>query len=546
MMQPLPEKEDATLVNLKRAERAVGLLLSAIVLFLLIVRATHAGALWRDECDSLQLALMPRFAEVVENLHYTSFPILFPVTLRSYTLLFGTSDNALRFFGLAVGVAFICAAWFHSRTIKDNAPLLLLTLIGLNTTFLTVGGWIRGYGLGCVLIILAFALTERLLLRASAGNLAAVLVAYLVGMHCLFFNGALVPGIVIGAVAVFVFRGQIRWAFCLLTGALLCGLSYVPYIVTLLSSTSEWAVVLLTPASFKTLLFHLFRSFGHPMSIMPAVWIGLLLLAVLGTLWRVAAIWKRKPAPEWDLLLFALLAALTSIAGYYSYLRFLKNEPLARYFLALLCLVAVAIDLIVATLSRSYWARLGRIIFVAVAAIALPFASWSEIKDRQSNIDLVAKKLELEAAPSDLIVVNPWSTGVSFNWYYHGRTPWITVPLLSEHRIHRYDLLKERMDAFFPLDDLEREIRSTMTSGHRVWLVGGTRVPPPEKFPMTLTPGPDPKFGWDISAYRKAWSEQLGAFLRRHVAKVNVITRGDKSVSELENIHLWLLETWRD
>src|SRR5205814_6719042 len=140
------------------------------------------------------------------------------------------------------------AAWFHARTIKENAPLLLLTLIGLNTTFLTVGSWIRGYGLGSVLIILAFALTERLLLRPSAGNLAAALVAYLVGMQCLFFNGALVPGVVIGTAAVLLLRHQIRLTFLLLAGALLCGLSYVPYIVTLLSSSSKWAVVLLQPA----------------------------------------------------------------------------------------------------------------------------------------------------------------------------------------------------------------------------------------------------------------------------------------------------------
>lgn len=546
MKQSLPENEGATLVHIKRAERAVGLLLSAIVLFLLIVRATHAGALWRDECDSLQLSRMPRFADVVENLHYTSFPILFPATIRSYTLLFGTSDNALRSFGLAVGIAFLGAAWFHSRTIKDNAPLILLTLLGFNTTFLTVGGWIRGYGLGCVLIILAFALTERLLLRPSAGDLAAALVAYLVSMHCLFFNGALVPGVVTGAAAVFLFRGQIRWAFLLLAGALLCGASYIPYIVTLLSSTSKWAVVLLKPSSFVNMCFHLFRSFGHPFSIMPAIWIGLVLLAMFGALWWLAVMWKRKPAPEWDLLLFALLAAITSTVGYFAYLRFLQNEPLARYFLALLCLIAVTLDLIVATLCRFYWVRLGRIIFVAAAVIALPLAAWSEINKRQSNIDLVAKKLELEAAPGDLIVVNPWSAGVSFNWYYHGRTRWVTVPLIGEHRIHRYDLLKEKMDAFFPLDDLEREIRSTMTSGHRVWLVGGTRVPAPGKSPMTLTPGPDPKFGWDIGAYRKAWSEQLGAFLRRHVAKVDVIMPGDKSVSELENVHLWVVETWRD
>ena len=41
---------------IKHAEWTVAILLSATVLFLLLVRATHAGALWRDECDSVALS----------------------------------------------------------------------------------------------------------------------------------------------------------------------------------------------------------------------------------------------------------------------------------------------------------------------------------------------------------------------------------------------------------------------------------------------------------------------------------------------------------
>src|SRR5438067_620061 len=126
---------DRKIARIKRIEWVVAILLSAVVLFLLIVRMTHAGSLDRDECDSLQLARMPRFADVLENLQYTAFPILFPSTLRTYTSLFGTSDTSLRFFGFGVGVLLLGVVWLYSRSVNREAPLLLPALIGLNVNF---------------------------------------------------------------------------------------------------------------------------------------------------------------------------------------------------------------------------------------------------------------------------------------------------------------------------------------------------------------------------------------------------------------------------
>jgi len=50
---------------LKRAEWTVAVLLSGMALFLLVTRATHAGALWRDECGTVQLATMPKVSDVM-------------------------------------------------------------------------------------------------------------------------------------------------------------------------------------------------------------------------------------------------------------------------------------------------------------------------------------------------------------------------------------------------------------------------------------------------------------------------------------------------
>ena len=95
---------------IKYAEWIVAILLSATVLFLLIVRSTHTGGLWRDECDSLELARLPTFADVLHNLKFTSFPILFPTIVRVFTSLFGTSDASLRCFGFLVGAALLGVA----------------------------------------------------------------------------------------------------------------------------------------------------------------------------------------------------------------------------------------------------------------------------------------------------------------------------------------------------------------------------------------------------------------------------------------------------
>src|SRR3981081_4430819 len=128
---------------LQQTEWIAAILLSSVILLLLTVRTTHAGGLWRDECDAVQLAEMPRFADVLANLKYSSFPILFPAILRAYTALFGGSDLALRCFAFIVGAAFVAVAWVHSLSESRQPPLLLLALIGLNLNFLTAGMWIR-------------------------------------------------------------------------------------------------------------------------------------------------------------------------------------------------------------------------------------------------------------------------------------------------------------------------------------------------------------------------------------------------------------------
>ena len=69
---------------IKSAERVFAIVISALALSLLFFRATHAGAIWRDEANSLQLAVMPTLHDVRHNLAFDSFPLLFNLILRAY------------------------------------------------------------------------------------------------------------------------------------------------------------------------------------------------------------------------------------------------------------------------------------------------------------------------------------------------------------------------------------------------------------------------------------------------------------------------------
>jgi len=231
-----------------------------------------------------------------------------------------------------------------------------------------------------------------------------------------------------------------------------------------------------------------------------------------------------------------------SIFAYYTFLMILSYATRPWYYLPLLCAVAGAIDLMGGILARARWIRIARLLFAIAALLFLPFTLWKSAHERLTDIDVIAHKLEQEASPSDLIVVNPWHFAPSFYRYYHGSTPWITVPTMSEHRIHRYDLMKSKMIELDPLSDVRSAIRQTLQSSHRVWVVGGAR-PFDENMPH-LGPAPNPYFGW--AGYMAFWSMELGSFLNEHAVTGEVVLEPMARVNDGENVPLLVASGWRD
>jgi len=208
--------------------------------------------------------------------------------------------------------------------------------------------------------------------------------------------------------------------------------------------------------------------------------------------------------------------------------------------------LAVAIDMILALIARVYWLRVARLGFAILIAIAAAAPAWIAVHERQTNIDIVSKKVTELAKPTDLIVVAPWQYGISFNRYYHGGTPWITLPTMDDHQIHRYDLMLVKMMSPHPIDDVLERISQTLALGNRVWLVGGIRILEERHAPLSLPPAPNDQFGWDDAAYSESWFEQLGAFVRAHSERGQTVPLGSIGpINNFEDVPLVVVNGWQ-
>jgi hypothetical protein len=154
--------------------------------------------------------------------------------------------------------------------------------------------------------------------------------------------------------------------------------------------------------------------------------------------------------------------------------------------------------------------------------------------------------LRQQAKPNDLILVYPWYCGITFTRYYKGATPWTTLPALTDSRIHRYDLVRERLAATGPIKPVLDQIARTLASGNRLWIVGELPAPPPgETAPPDLPPAPDSPYGWLDVPYTYVWGRQTEHFIRTHGGQTEVVPVGTgEEVNLYETSSLSVVRGW--
>jgi len=378
-------------------------------------------------------------------------------------------------------------------------------------------------------------------------------------------NAALLLALCIAAAAVAVARRRFALAAWIAGCGAAAALSLLPYAAQLADARRQWSAVIVDRVGVHRIAL----AFAATVGPRPAL-LTWLLLIVAGLAGVTRALARRRAAgsdPEAagslltgdrrlagedprrrDVMAFAGLTIVGATLATLFFLRGLGYPPRPWYFLPLMALLAGALDTIFGDLARS-GRRFAIVRFAAVGLVAAAQAVplWQHLTIRQTNADLVAKAVTKAAAPQDLVVVVPWYYGVSFNRYYKGAARWLTLPVIPDHRIHRYDLLKARLAAQRPLEDLLQAVAATLRSGHRVWLAGNAAWPAPGEVVTVLPPAPRSPAGWHDYPYLVDWSLQLGQFLENHAATVaTVAVPAGGPVSDLEDLDLAMVQGWRD
>jgi len=540
-MARLPQFGQATPV-LRYSNWITAALVTLSAAYLHALFLLNAGGLWRDEAAFVHLSLLPSISQVWQNLPYDHCPILMPLVVRAWSAAgFGNTDLGLRVLGLLVGLFLLLAFWVTSWTMRNGAPLLAVTLAGLNVTMIRAGDSLRSYGLGSALGVFALAVIWRLTCRPSLAAFSCAVAVVVLSVQSLYQNAFFVFAACCGGFVLCAVERRWRDTLPLFAVGAAAAVSLLPYI-PLIIRAQDWYIICKVGFRFSHGWEQLSTVTGSPLTILTWVWVALWLGALAAAIYVL--FWRRDRLPDRvrGLILFAATSLVLGAAGFAFFLKLAELPTQPWYYLPLMAFSVVCLDTIF--LAAWHWAQPAVMVLAALIISTTFLFELPAVKCRQTNVDLIAAGLSPEVAPNDYVIVHPWQRGVTFQRYYKGAAPWTTLPPLEDHAVHRYDLLKAKMQTKDPIAPVIDRITSTLQSGNRVWLVGNipfTLEPPPE-----ILPAPNNPWGWFDVPYSFHWGAQVTQFLSAHCQRsAVVIAPSTNCVNPLENLPVVVMTGWK-
>jgi hypothetical protein len=512
-----------------------------------VVVLFHAGALWRDEVNTVNLATMSSLATVWAMSEYDSFPILWFLVLRGWVALgLGATDFGLRVLGLVVGLGILAMLWWTARRVGYGIPVASLVLFAASPTTFRIGDSLRAYGCGILLMLFMLGSIWRVVEEPRVKRVAVAAGAAVLSVQVLYYNAVILLALALGGVAVGLYRRAWRTIVVVLGIGGLAAVSLLPYLDAM-SRLRRWNSLVKIPIDLSWIWGKFDEAVAD--SGQATIWLwGTLFLGTLGVwCWHILSPHAGSSRTEKDLAIFLGAAMSIGVVCYTWFLKILGYPTQPWYYITIMALLAVSFDAAthLAVRDRGSWrvARVGA--FVGVAMLVSGNV-WQAAHVRQTNVDLVAARLATLSTRDDLIVVYPWWPGITFTRYYKGPTPWVTVPDLPEHVVHRYDAVKQKMLEPEPIRPTLEKIADTLQSGHRVWLVGSLRFLSPGEAPGDLPPPPHGPLGWNEQPYLVLWSSKIAFLIQRRAERISqVIVPVDASVNFYENLPLFVAEGWR-
>src|SRR6266436_4038397 len=220
---------------------AIAALVTLCAVYLHALFFMNAGGLWRDEAQLVHLSLLPSVPEMWQNLPHDSCPILMHLVVRAWSAAasFGNTDAGLRVLGLYVGVFLLLAFWFASWTMRNGAPLLVVTLVGLNVTIIRAGDSLRCYGLGSAMAVLALAVIWRLTCRPTVATFSCAVALAVLSVQSLYQNAFLLFAACCGGFVLCAVERRWRDTLPVLAVGVAAALSLLPYI-PLIIRAQDW------------------------------------------------------------------------------------------------------------------------------------------------------------------------------------------------------------------------------------------------------------------------------------------------------------------
>ena len=527
--------------NWRKIDWLIAAVITAAAVYLHWVNFRSAGTLWRDEVGIVRIATLRSFHEMWSNLGHESCPILFPALIRVWSFMVGEGDTALRVFGFVVGLLILGGVWLNGWSFHYSAPVVALSLLALNASVVRWGDSLRAYGLASVLMLVTLAMVWRFARAPDRKSWIAAALAAVVSVQCLFQNSFLLLATCTAAAAVALRRRDYKNAVAALAIGVPAAISLLPY-REIIRQAQDWSV--LSQIGFQPAL--IWTSLSAAMA--PTVvwlrwlWIALVIVAIARCVKTIRVLPEVPEHAANTAACFGGTALIAGLMGFLVFLRIAKMPTQIWYFLPLTTFAAVCIDAAVANWPARW--QFWRCALAILALVCLPGAR--ELTTyRHTNMDLVARVLRERADAHDLIIVHPWTFGVSFDRQYSGPVPWTTVPPLADHRFHRYDLFKAKMVLENPTQPVCDQVAATLRAGDHVWLLGDiplSQTPPPQ-----IQPAPNNPWGWLDDAYSDVWGAQVGYFVAMHATQGEVVpVLSSNPVSPLENVQVVVVGGWQE
>src|SRR5437867_1197811 len=233
--------------RLPRLEWSISLATTILAAALYATFLFNAGALWRDEVNSVNVASATSLSMMWRSSEFDSFPILWLLLLRAWIATgIGATDVGLRVFGVMGGVALVGAIWFAAWRLGQGVPLVSLALLAVNPVVVRWGASVRAWGLGAALLLVSLVSLKAATDSPTPRSVVLAALAAILSVQTLFHNAVLLAAIVAGCVAIAVARREWTHALVPIVIGVVAAISLLPYVATI-GRVNQWSTLVQVP-----------------------------------------------------------------------------------------------------------------------------------------------------------------------------------------------------------------------------------------------------------------------------------------------------------